>query len=239
MRGFACSRKDPRTFKLDRPSAIKFIRRRLAEAKIDRHTARVDRYIRCYWVAQLLGGKAEELSFCSIREMQPLIGRDCATEQWRILTAYAGAATALWARMLAEKLSVNEVRAEVRKILPARSLPIRKRKIKFAALLKAVSVISREERTRLSAAAKKLTPGARNRPLPSPSIGNLNLQKPTWAFALSAIADVARCRTRALSTGMPGRPARQFPFPARKRSYAVFPMVPVVPIMPVMKLGNL
>ncbi len=139
----------PEDVKLDRPSAIKFIRRRLAEAKIDRHTARVDRYIRCYWVAQLLGGKAEELSFCSIREMQPLIGRDRATEQWRILTAYAGAATALWARMLAEKLSVNEVRAEVRKILPARSLPIRKRKIKFAALLKAVSVISREERAAL------------------------------------------------------------------------------------------
>ena len=63
----------PEDVKLDRPSAIKFIRRRLAEAKLDRHTARVDRYIRCYWVAQLFGGKAEELSFCSIREMQPLI----------------------------------------------------------------------------------------------------------------------------------------------------------------------
>ncbi len=49
-----------------------------------------------------------------------------------VVTAYAGAATALWTRMLAEKLPVNEVRAKVRKILPARLLPIR-RNIKFAA----------------------------------------------------------------------------------------------------------
>ncbi len=136
----------PEESKLDRASAIKVVRRRLAQAKID---AWVDRYIRCFWVAQLFGGKAGGLSFSAIREMQPFVSRDRDTEKWRVVTTYETAARALWEKMLAEKLPVAEVRAEVRKILPAKSLPIRRKKIKFAVLLKAVPTISREERLAL------------------------------------------------------------------------------------------
>ena len=98
----------------------------------------MNRYIRCYWVAKLFGGKAETISFSALREMQPLIERDRATEEWRIVPAHVEAAKALWARALSDRLSADAVRAEVRKILPPRSLPIRKKKIRLVVFLRAI-----------------------------------------------------------------------------------------------------
>ena len=136
----------PENCKLDRSSAVKAICRALVEAKVDRRGAPVNRYIRCYWVAKLFGGKAETLSFSALREMQPLIERDRATEEWRIVPAHVEPAKSLWARAFAARLSADAVRAEVRKILPARSLPIRKKRIRLAVFLRAIAGMTAEQR---------------------------------------------------------------------------------------------
>ena len=136
----------PPESKLDRPSAIKLIVRRLAEAHVDRRTARVDRYIRVFWISRLFGGRADDLSFSTLREMQPLIERDRLTEIWRIVPAHATAATALWEKILAEKPTADQVRSAVHAILPPRSVPIRRRKITFRKLLTLVATISQAER---------------------------------------------------------------------------------------------
>jgi len=141
-----CQVERPEESKLDRASAVKLIVRKLAEAHVDRRTARVDRYIRVFWVSKLFGGNAQDLSFSCLREMQPLIERDCATEEWRIVPAHATAAVALWERILAEKLTSDQVRGAVRAILPPRTMPIRKGKIKFSSLLKLVATVSATER---------------------------------------------------------------------------------------------
>jgi hypothetical protein len=136
----------PEHLKLDRSSAVKAICRALVEAKVDRRGAPVNRYIRSYWVARLFGGKAESLSFSALREVQPLIERDRATEEWRIVPAHVDAAKVLWARAISDRLSADSVRAEVRKILPPRSLPIRKKKIRLAVFLRAISGMTADQR---------------------------------------------------------------------------------------------
>ncbi len=136
----------PEHLKLDRSSAVKAICRALVEAKVDRRGAPVNRYIRCHWVAKLFGGKAETLSFSALREMQPLIERDRATEEWQIVPAHVVVAKALWARALSDRLSADGVRAEVRKILPPRSLPIRKKRIRLAVFLRAIGGMTAEQR---------------------------------------------------------------------------------------------
>jgi len=133
----------PADAKLDRPSAITAIAKRLADAKIDRPA--VGRLIRCYWVARLFGGKAEEISFSALRELQPLIERDRQTEEWRIVPAHAAAARSLWARALLEHISADAVRLLVRQILPPKSLKIRK-KIRLVVLLRQIAAMSRDER---------------------------------------------------------------------------------------------
>ena len=144
--------------KLDRASALKMIGRALLAAHRDRRTCRPDRDLRCWYVARLLGGEAESLSIAAIREMQPLIERDKTPvierdktseserdktseseprERWQLLPAHAEQARALWARMLDGHLSADQVRDEVHKILPAKTLSIRKhRPIKVRWLLK-------------------------------------------------------------------------------------------------------
>ena len=105
----------------------------------------MNRYIRCYWVAKLFGGRADVLSFSALREVQPLIERDRASEQWRIVPAYSEAAKTLWARALADRLAADAVRAEVRKILPPRSLSIKK-KIRLAVFLRALPAMTPDQR---------------------------------------------------------------------------------------------
>ena len=122
---------------LDRASLLKMIRRNLIEAGIDTRSCRVDRYVRCYQVSRLFGGDAEKLSFSALREMQPLVERERTGEAWQIVPDYEPAAKSLWARMLGEHLSADVVRMEVHKILPAKSLSIRRhRPIKVGFVLK-------------------------------------------------------------------------------------------------------
>jgi len=126
----------PADEQLDRASALKVLRRKLLDARCDRRSCNIDRDLRCYHAARLLAGEAESLSISAIRQILPLLGRD-EGQRWQLLPAYAEEAKALWARMLAERLSSTVVRAEVARILPRRSLSIRKRRpIRVGVLLK-------------------------------------------------------------------------------------------------------
>ena len=148
----------PTDEQLDRASALKILRKALIEAKYDRRSCRVDRDLRCYHVARLLGGDAESLSISAIREMQPLVERDkTAIERWQLVPAYAEAAKALWARMLAEKLSGDAVRLAVDKILHPNPLPLetQRKKSRLARLLKILPVLSIEELAQLIRRAKE------------------------------------------------------------------------------------
>ena len=148
----------PADEQLDRASALKILRKALIDAKYDRRSCRVDRDLRCYHVTRLLGGEAESLSISAIREMQPLVERDkTASERWQLVPAYAEAAKALWARMLAEKLSGDAVRLAVDKILHPNPLPleVQRKKSRLARLLKILPVLSIEELAQLIRRAKE------------------------------------------------------------------------------------
>ena len=152
----------PADEQLDRASALKILRKALTDAKYDRRSCRVDRDLRCYHVARLLAGDAESLSISAIREMQPLVERDktgdkTAIEHWQLVPAYAEAAKALWARMLAEKLSGDAVRLAVDKILHPNPLPleVQRKKSRLARLLKILPVLSIEELAQLIRRAKE------------------------------------------------------------------------------------
>lgn len=134
---------------LDRATAIKKIRAELAEAKLEKKEARVDLYVRCYWVATILGGwdaesqesrrATQELAFSALRLFCVLIERDRKTDHWQLVEAHAAAAKALWARAVDEKLSAAAIDAELSKILPARTLPIKKhRPVKIGFVLRLV-----------------------------------------------------------------------------------------------------
>lgn len=121
---------------LDRATAIKKIRLELDAAKLDRKEAKVDLYIRCHWVAVLLGGwraddadsraAANTLSFSALRLFPILLRRDRASDKWELVPQYAAAARTLWEVAVSQKLSAQRVDEALSKILPARSIPIRK-----------------------------------------------------------------------------------------------------------------
>jgi hypothetical protein len=138
----------PANEQLDRASALKILRRALIEARYDRRSCRVDRDLRCYHVARLLGGEAESLSISAIREMQPLIERlKNEAERWQLVPAYAEAAGNLWSRMLQEKLSGDAVRIEVEKLLHPNPLPLesQRKKSRLSRLRKTLAELSIEE----------------------------------------------------------------------------------------------
>lgn len=129
---------------LDRATAVKKIREELAGAKLEQKEARVDLYVRCYWVAVLLSGwrhdsqesraAANDVAFSALRLFPVLIERDRTSDKWQLIGRYAEAARSLWARTIGEHLSAKTVDAEISKILPARSVPIKKHrpvKLKF------------------------------------------------------------------------------------------------------------
>jgi hypothetical protein len=130
--------------RLDRSSAVTAIARALQEAKIDR--APVNRNIRCFHVARLFGGKAHHLSFSALREFQVFIKRDRESEIWNLVPSTAAAAKALWQRALEHRLSGDAVRREVLQILPAKNVPIRKKKIRMAMVMAAVRSMSVDQR---------------------------------------------------------------------------------------------
>ena len=113
---------------LDRATAVKRIRAELATAKLEKKEARVDLYVRCYWVATLFSGwredsqesraAANELAFSAIRLFPVLVERDRATDRWQLVSRYAEAAKALWTRAIAEKLAAKVIDEELSKILP-------------------------------------------------------------------------------------------------------------------------
>lgn len=123
---------------LDRATALKKIRSELADAKLERKEARVDLFVRCYWVATLLGGwrpdslssrqAANSVPFSVIRLFPLLLERkrDRDSDRWQLVPAYAEAAKELWSRAVAEKLPATVVDQEISKILPARAVSIRK-----------------------------------------------------------------------------------------------------------------
>ena len=132
---------------LDRATAVKKIRETLAEAKLEKKEARVDLFVRCHWVAVLLGGwrddsqearaATNELSFSALRLFPILIERDPKSDKWQLTEKYSAAGKALWARAVREHLSAGLVNEELSKIVPARTLPIRKhRPVKLGFLLK-------------------------------------------------------------------------------------------------------
>ena len=134
----------PASEQLDRASALKMIRRALLAAGIDRRSCRVDRYVRCWHVARLLGGEPDSLSISAIRELQPLIERDAATEQWHLVPAHADKARGLWARMHGEHLSAEVVREAVERIRHPDPLPIetQRRRSRLPRLLRELSSFS-------------------------------------------------------------------------------------------------
>ena len=121
---------------MDRATAIEKIREERPAEKLEKKEARVDLYIRCYWVAVLLGGWTPEsqvsrsetnaLAFSVLRLLPVLLERDRATNTWRVIPAHAEKAGALWARAVSEHLSAAAVDQELSKILPARTVPLRK-----------------------------------------------------------------------------------------------------------------
>ena len=132
---------------MDRATAVKKIRERLADAKLEKKEARVDLFVRCHWVAVLLGGwrddnqdsrtASNELAFSALRLFPVLIERDRATDRWQLVEKYAAAGKALWARAISEHLPAAVVNEELCKIVPARTLPIRKhRPVKLRFLCK-------------------------------------------------------------------------------------------------------
>jgi hypothetical protein len=132
---------------LDRATAVKKIRAQLAAAKLEKKEARVDLYVRCYWVAVLLGGwrddsqesraAANELSFSALRLFPIVIERDPKSDRWRVIEKYAEAAKVLWGRAVSEHLPAAVINEELSKIVPARTLPVRKhRPVKIAFVLK-------------------------------------------------------------------------------------------------------
>ncbi len=121
---------------LDRATAIKKIREELAAAKLEKKECRVDLYIRCHAAAVLLGKweaeshdsrqASNELAFSALRLFPLLIERKGNT--WQLIPAHAEAARALWARAIAEKLSAHAVDEEITRILPARTIAIKRRR---------------------------------------------------------------------------------------------------------------
>ena len=133
---------------------MRILRRKLQDARVDRRSCRIDRDLRCFVAARILGGDAQSLSISSIREISPLISRE--GQRWHLLEAYAEKAKELWAAMLAEHLSADVVRSRVRAILPAKAIAIRRRKIKLSAWLKALPRLTPAELAMLATSVERL-----------------------------------------------------------------------------------
>jgi hypothetical protein len=137
----------PADEQLDRASALKILRRKLLQAKFDHRSCRIDRDLRCYHAARLLGGDADSLAISAIREILPLIRRDRETSRWELLPNHAEACRGLWARMLAERISADAVRQEVDRILHPNPLPLetQRKKSRLSRLHKTLAELSIEE----------------------------------------------------------------------------------------------
>jgi D-alanyl-D-alanine carboxypeptidase len=152
---------------LDRATAIKKIRSQLAEAGLEKKEARVDLYIRCHWVAVLFSGwradsddsrkAANTLSFSALRLFPILLQRNRVTDTWQLIAQYAEQGKALWSRAVSEKLSAAAIDAELSRIVPARSMPIRKhRPIRLSTIEKLLARLKPEDQQKLPALVNKV-----------------------------------------------------------------------------------
>ena len=72
------------------------------------------------WAGRLPGSCAAR----RLRELLPLFGRRAADETYELRPTKAAATRVLWQRMIDEHLTAPQVRQEVRRLMPRRSLPI-------------------------------------------------------------------------------------------------------------------
>ena len=130
----------------DRPAAIKQLERALVEARMANQAVRVNRYVQLHWIAQCFGRDlAETLTLSVLRELGRLVARDTATDRWSIRAAHREAAMALWARIVAERLTAEAVRVEVARIRPARSVKVHGRRGAIAKLFREVGRLGLRE----------------------------------------------------------------------------------------------
>ncbi len=121
---------------LDRATAIEKIPETLAKARLEKKEPRVDLYVRCHWVAVLLGGWKEdsqdsreacnELSFSGLRLFPILIERNSRRrDTWQLTPKSAEAAEALWTGEVREHLSAAVINEELLKSFPLARCPSR------------------------------------------------------------------------------------------------------------------
>jgi hypothetical protein len=115
----------PADAQLGRSEALRAVRMALVAQQQVGLAGRVDRFLASYFVARELGWQAAwRLRYAAIRELLPLFGRNAATEVYELRCNKAAATRVLWQRMCDEHLSAQQVRDEVRRLVPRRSLAL-------------------------------------------------------------------------------------------------------------------
>ncbi len=115
----------PAESQLTRAEALRQIRAGLVGQQQLAMAGRLDRFLCSYYVARTLGWQtAWRLRYAAIRELLPLFGRNAATEEYELRPRVAAATKDLWARMESDGLTGEQVRAEVRRLLPRRTVTL-------------------------------------------------------------------------------------------------------------------
>jgi hypothetical protein len=115
----------PADGQLTRAEALRTIRDGLVAQQQLGLAGRLDRFLCSFYVARELGWQAAwKLRYAAIRELLPLFGRNAATEEYELRPRVAAATKDLWARMERDRLTGEQVRAEVRRLLPRRTVAL-------------------------------------------------------------------------------------------------------------------
>ena len=115
----------PADGQLTRAEALRTIRDGLVTQQQMGMAGRLDRFLCSYYVARTLGWQtAWKLRYAAIRELLPLFGRNAATEEYELRPRVAAATQDLWVRMERDRLTGEQVRAEVRRLLPRRTVAL-------------------------------------------------------------------------------------------------------------------
>ena len=115
----------PADAQLTRSQALREIRMGLVAQQQLGLAGRLDRFLASYYVARELGWQAAwKLRYAAIRELLPLFGRNAASEVYELRPRVAAATRILWQRMIDDRLTAHQVREEVRRLMPRRTLAI-------------------------------------------------------------------------------------------------------------------
>lgn len=135
---------------LDRATAIKRIRMELVDNKIEPKEARVDLYIRCYWVARIFSGwkpellstrqEANSVPFSVLRLFPILL--DVEKGHWSLSFAIRPQAQSLWQRAVKENLTAAAVDAAISAIMPERKPAGKSAAVKLPKFLKGLPSLS-------------------------------------------------------------------------------------------------